>query len=597
MSKVYYKGDLDLLLTFLDSGGSAIQWPRGVDWELKLWCDDYSGIAAYVGERAGKTYGCSVGEAGHIHIKTDNPGLGIGPLKAAMRVSTPDTDYSDERRDVWNRLTLSDEVRLVAEGVVPTAVKVEALMPFFPVDAASPAEAERIKAEQKRAAAEADRIKAEAQRAKDCSDLLAQQRDAFETEAEGRAAAFQTETEVHSSVFKTEQSARTVDFAAEQKNRADDYTRAEAERVAESKTVRDAFATFAEGAATAEQARATAESGRKTAEEGRETAESGRKTAEEGRETAESGRKTAEEGRAAAESGRKAAEEGRVTAETARAEAEEARAAEFAGFGDTLASKQPRLRDSADITVDTNTLAITDKAKRQAVIDMWKVNNGNDIAFGYDEATGLFSLNVNRPTANDEESAAYWLNDITYAQAIDAMRRQQGCVTGYDYCGGGRLVIPPIGYIRGSGPVITALNGVFSVHDLNLELCVLHCPGGAAKVENSTLTFTHAEKLRAVIGRLYSSSADKFNPVAFTACYKLEYFRADIKANFNVADSPLLTLGTMQYLVAHAANTDAITVTVHPTVYGKLTDEANADWHKVLTDAAAKKISFATINS
>lgn len=134
MSKIYYKGDLDLLLSFLDGDGEAIQWPRGVDWELKLWCDDYSGVAAYVGERDGETYGCTVGADGRIRIKTDNPGLGIGPLKAAMRVSTPDTDYSDERRDVWNRLQFVDAVELVTEPVVPQSVEMNSLAPFFPVD-------------------------------------------------------------------------------------------------------------------------------------------------------------------------------------------------------------------------------------------------------------------------------------------------------------------------------------------------------------------------------------------------------------------------------------------------------------------------------
>ena len=36
------------------------------------------------------------------------------------------------------------------------------------------------------------------------------------------------------------------------------------------------------------------------------------------------------------------------------------------------------------------------------------------------------------------------------------------------------------------------------------------------------------------------------------------------------------------------------TVTVHPTVYAKLTDTTNTQWHKVLTDALAKNITFAT---
>lgn len=47
--------------------------------------------------------------------------------------------------------------------------------------------------------------------------------------------------------------------------------------------------------------------------------------------------------------------------------------------------------------------------------------------------------------------------------------------------------------------------------------------------------------------------------------------------------------------MANAANTSAITITVHPDVYAKLTDESNAEWYAVLTAAAAKNITFATI--
>ena len=67
-----------------------------------------------------------------------------------------------------------------------------------------------------------------------------------------------------------------------------------------------------------------------------------------------------------------------------------------------------------------------------------------------------------------------------------------------------------------------------------------------------------------------------------------------LKLSVSIPDSPLLSLASLQYLVNNAANTSAITVTVHPEVYTKLSDEANTEWYKVMTDAAAKNISFAT---
>ena len=60
------------------------------------------------------------------------------------------------------------------------------------------------------------------------------------------------------------------------------------------------------------------------------------------------------------------------------------------------------------------------------------------------------------------------------------------------------------------------------------------------------------------------------------------------------ADSPLIDLASLQYLVTNAANTAAVTVTVHPATYAKLTDTANTAWYAVNTAAAAKNISFAT---
>ena len=81
----------------------------------------------------------------------------------------------------------------------------------------------------------------------------------------------------------------------------------------------------------------------------------------------------------------------------------------------------------------------------------------------------------------------------------------------------------------------------------------------------------------------------------FGQCYMLASVRVSrLGCDFWLQQSPLLTLDSAAYLVAHAANTAAITVTVHPDVYAKITDEANTEWHQVLIDAAAKNITFAT---
>lgn len=63
----------------------------------------------------------------------------------------------------------------------------------------------------------------------------------------------------------------------------------------------------------------------------------------------------------------------------------------------------------------------------------------------------------------------------------------------------------------------------------------------------------------------------------------------DLKINL-----PAISLESMEYLVAKATNSKAITVSVHPDVYAKLTYEDNPEWNQVLLDAAAKNITFAS---
>lgn len=71
----------------------------------------------------------------------------------------------------------------------------------------------------------------------------------------------------------------------------------------------------------------------------------------------------------------------------------------------------------------------------------------------------------------------------------------------------------------------------------------------------------------------------------------------DVKVSVSFADSPSLSLESVSYLVENAANTSAITVTVHPDVLAKLQDaEGHPDWYAVNTAAQEKQISFATVD-
>lgn len=107
-------------------------------------------------------------------------------------------------------------------------------------------------------------------------------------------------------------------------------------------------------------------------------------------------------------------------------------------------------------------------------------------------------------------------------------------------------------------------------------------------------TFYGCSALREIIGPMYV--VEQHTKDAFKGCVALETLpEMYVQFGFSLEDSPLLTLQSMRNIIAHPSNTTAITVTVHADVYAKLTDTANAEWFKVLTDAVAKNISFATV--
>ena len=111
-------------------------------------------------------------------------------------------------------------------------------------------------------------------------------------------------------------------------------------------------------------------------------------------------------------------------------------------------------------------------------------------------------------------------------------------------------------------------------------------------VNNITMAFYGSKKLRTIIGEIQLSpnSAITANQVGnpFGQCHALENIRLSyLSINISFADSPLLSLASIQYMVDNAANTTPITITLHPDAYARLTDE-------IITAATAKQINFAT---
>lgn len=111
---------------------------------------------------------------------------------------------------------------------------------------------------------------------------------------------------------------------------------------------------------------------------------------------------------------------------------------------------------------------------------------------------------------------------------------------------------------------------------------------------NCYYPFMGCKKLREIIGTI-SLAFDVRLYGIFTECESLEIVQiAHIHTDISFADSPLLSLESIAYLIKFRQNTNAITITVHPEVYSKLTDETNTEWHALLALAAEKNITFAT---
>ena len=98
--------------------------------------------------------------------------------------------------------------------------------------------------------------------------------------------------------------------------------------------------------------------------------------------------------------------------------------------------------------------------------------------------------------------------------------------------------------------------------------------------------FSGCRRLREIQGVIISPYADY--SAAFNYCERLEEVRLQgVSKSVNFGASPNLSFETVSYLVANASNTAAITLTLHPTAYARVTDE-------LFALAAEKNITIAS---
>lgn len=286
-----------------------------------------------------------------------------------------------------------------------------------------------------------------------------------------------------------------------------------------------------------------------------------------------------------------------------------------------LAACQNKLTDTADIQVRAEArpsgqhytpygLYLKDSAKRAVFVDMWN----NRCKYGNDEHAFGGYLPDEAPDADHP----FLLNKIwmTYADAVqtwmlshnqlgrssneglfggygaEAYEKYSKCKTYFPiYCGMSYSAPSLVRAFKGNRIVETLsfVNGYGVVLGFHAEL------QGA---------FDGCWNLREILSEIRSPTA--FDNYTFRECRSLTEIRISrLLYDVCFADSPLLSLASFQYLVTNAANTSAITVTVHADVFAKLTgdmtneaaaaltDDEKAAWAAVLEAACAKNISFA----
>lgn len=230
----------------------------------------------------------------------------------------------------------------------------------------------------------------------------------------------------------------------------------------------------------------------------------------------------------------------------------------------------------------------------EELIARWKergyYNLGSIQLSAYNRKTGFFSLNEIYDISTQEAIKILEASAPKYAYIVAA---NQQVLIGYAHVYTGCRTLFPTS-TNGSA---TQFNGTFQ-YESNLKTISFVDGYGNEKVRGVfTATFYFCSLLERILTALTPTSnvAGVFN--SCNSLYELKFYldtNSSSVTSINLSHVPLWSLESAQYTVEHKTCGQAITITVHADVYAKLTDEGNAEWHKVWQDAQDKQISFAT---
>lgn len=204
------------------------------------------------------------------------------------------------------------------------------------------------------------------------------------------------------------------------------------------------------------------------------------------------------------------------------------------------------------------------------------------------------------------DSAGYWelngLTDITndemreiYVRGIGSYQRT-GDTWASAYAQSSCRTNLPNSTTTGAGGIALSLYETFYIaHNLE-KIALVRNEKATIYADKMYVFLPNAPKLTEVTNPINISQVPEWqviSPYTFQAPNLTTLKLAALKTNINMGKLASLSLESLTYLVDNASNSGAITVTVHPTIYGYLTDQSgHPDWYALAQTAAGKQISF-----
>lgn len=126
------------------------------------------------------------------------------------------------------------------------------------------------------------------------------------------------------------------------------------------------------------------------------------------------------------------------------------------------------------------------------------------------------------------------------------------------------------------------------------DIEVIYISDKTGMVNSFNSPFYQCQSLREIMGEIIITPIKQFYFNPFEDCWALTTFKlTGVSNNLSLSASPKIDLASMKWMIDNANNTAAITITVHPELYAKLTDETGApEWYALNQLAASRNIAF-----